>query len=433
MAKVSFDENPAIQKRMLYFLVFQIGAMFLVLILIGLKLQSLALALSLLTFMAFVGVLVWLYWSYTKISIVQEKRNIQLKVNELQTGIHLHSRTIQLVHKKRKELEQAEIAEIQSTLETLQRIHIKNGLETTFVRDATIPGIGPKLKDKLAAYGIVNASHVSNRVSNIPGFGEAKLQSLMNWRSLVLARLESTKPAELPQEQSESIKNKFQASHNENNNAGQDAQGKKEKLETELKEVLPRLESLSSITFPAYLNKSLASQGLVSALLAIVLLCSQTISGFSATTSAILASIPTATPTSTLTLTPTNTFTPTASFTPTLTYTPTITNTPTITDTPTITFTPTNTFTPTFTFTPTRTKTPIPTRTHTRLPTWTPVPGGGGGGGSSNNCDPSYPTVCIQPKPPDLDCGDIPYRNFKVLPPDPHNFDGDKDGIGCES
>jgi len=49
------------------------------------------------------------------------------------------------------------------------------------------------------------------------------------------------------------------------------------------------------------------------------------------------------------------------------------------------------------------------------------------------NCDPSYPTVCIPPPPPDLDCSDIPYRNFTVLPPDPHGFDGNKDGIGCES
>lgn len=54
------------------------------------------------------------------------------------------------------------------------------------------------------------------------------------------------------------------------------------------------------------------------------------------------------------------------------------------------------------------------------------VPAGG--------CDPSYPTVCIPPSPPDLDCGDIPYRRFTVLPPDPHRFDGsDDDGIGCES
>lgn len=52
---------------------------------------------------------------------------------------------------------------------------------------------------------------------------------------------------------------------------------------------------------------------------------------------------------------------------------------------------------------------------------------------AAGNCDRAYPTVCIAPPPPDLDCKDIRYRNFKVLSPDPHRFDGDNDGIGCES
>lgn len=49
------------------------------------------------------------------------------------------------------------------------------------------------------------------------------------------------------------------------------------------------------------------------------------------------------------------------------------------------------------------------------------------------NCDPSYPGVCIPPYPPDLNCGDVSDKRFDVLPPDPHGFDGDGDGIGCES
>ena len=49
------------------------------------------------------------------------------------------------------------------------------------------------------------------------------------------------------------------------------------------------------------------------------------------------------------------------------------------------------------------------------------------------NCLPSYPTVCIPPGQGDLNCSDIPYRNFTVLPPDPYGFDGDGDGIGCET
>ena len=48
-------------------------------------------------------------------------------------------------------------------------------------------------------------------------------------------------------------------------------------------------------------------------------------------------------------------------------------------------------------------------------------------------CDPSYPDVCIPPYPPDLDCGEIGYSNFRVIWDDPHGFDIDKDGIGCES
>jgi micrococcal nuclease len=47
-------------------------------------------------------------------------------------------------------------------------------------------------------------------------------------------------------------------------------------------------------------------------------------------------------------------------------------------------------------------------------------------------CDPAYPTVCIPPPPPDLDCADVSYRRFRVLPPDPHRFDGEGDGVGCE-
>jgi micrococcal nuclease len=52
---------------------------------------------------------------------------------------------------------------------------------------------------------------------------------------------------------------------------------------------------------------------------------------------------------------------------------------------------------------------------------------------AGGSCDPSYPGVCIPPGPPDLNCGDIAPRRFQVVPPDPHGFDGNGDGVGCES
>jgi endonuclease YncB( thermonuclease family) len=66
---------------------------------------------------------------------------------------------------------------------------------------------------------------------------------------------------------------------------------------------------------------------------------------------------------------------------------------------------------------------PAPVVTESSVPA--PAPQG--------NCDASYPTVCIPPFPPDLDCGQIPYRRFQVSGADRHGFDGDRDGIGCES
>ena len=65
----------------------------------------------------------------------------------------------------------------------------------------------------------------------------------------------------------------------------------------------------------------------------------------------------------------------------------------------------------------------------TPAPTVQPSEGG--------DCAPSYPDFCIPPPPPDLDCGDVSQKRFTVrwdVPdPDPHGFDHDRDGIGCES
>ncbi|NTV64238.1 MAG: SH3 domain-containing protein [Oscillochloris sp.] len=78
------------------------------------------------------------------------------------------------------------------------------------------------------------------------------------------------------------------------------------------------------------------------------------------------------------------------------------------------------------TLAPTKAATLVPTHAPTAAPpTANPTI-------ASTNCDPSYPDVCIPPPPPDLNCGDITYRRFRVVGSDPHNFDGDHDGIGCE-
>ena len=52
--------------------------------------------------------------------------------------------------------------------------------------------------------------------------------------------------------------------------------------------------------------------------------------------------------------------------------------------------------------------------------------------GSSSRCDANYRGACIPSPPPDLDCGQISARRFRVVGVDVHRFDSDGDGIACE-
>lgn len=70
---------------------------------------------------------------------------------------------------------------------------------------------------------------------------------------------------------------------------------------------------------------------------------------------------------------------------------------------------------------------PAPVQQEPAAPAPAPAPAEPAG-----DCHPSYPSLCL-PGSPDLDCGDVGARQFPVVPPDPHGFDGDGDGVGCES
>ena len=431
MSNVSFANDPFSRKVTRFLLLLQIAAMILV---VGLSIIDrffLAIAISFLTFVVFILTLLWLYARYREFPLVREKRELQRLVLRFQKTIQTEEKVIQEATKERERLFQAEKNDINTALSTLQKNYIENGLTRASIQEADIPGVGPKLKQQLVGYGILSAAEVTEKISELPGFGEAKCLALMGWRSSVTKKLESTQPGGLPPEQLETIQGKYHALYDQNNAAERKAHISQEILEHELISFRPRLQQLVPFTFVGYLSKSLASHGMVAALLALVLIMTQLVSSVSAmalTASSILASIPTVTTSpagmiissepGTLIIARMSTATPSPAGT--LTLSPTNTTTLTATAPPTQTATSTSTPLPTFTFQPTL----RPTNTAI-----IPV----SGGGNTGNCEPSYPGVCIPPPPPDLDCGDISYRRFQVLPPDPHNFDRDGDGIGCES
>jgi hypothetical protein len=423
MSDIIFEDDASSRKATRFLLLFQIPAVGIVLALILFQFYSLALSLSCITFFVFAGMALWLYFHYQKIPLVQEKSQLQWRAIDLGHKIATEGKIIQAAIRKRTVLFEDQQDEFNVVLQNSQQTYIKNGLEGSYIKEAQIPGVGPKLKERLAEHQILNAAQIiGERLSKIPGFGDSKRQALFRWKSTLRAQFESTKPARLTDEETETLNGKYRALHHENDTAERNAQARKRDFTNELNTIRPRLEQLAPITFIAYISRSLDSRRTVGVLLALLLIAAQFVSSVSAAASTFIASMPTAMTTPTQTFTPTNTFTPTITETPTATAEPSQTSTSTMPNTPSLTSTPPDTATPFQTFTPLVVLQPSNTPQ-------IPVSGGGGNG----NCDPAYPTVCIAPPPPDLDCPDIPYKNFHVLAPDPHNFDREGDGLGCEN
>jgi hypothetical protein len=423
MSNISFEADPLSWKVTRFFLVLQIAGLALVVALCLLNAYFLALTISLLTLFAFIALVFWLYSRYRELPLVREKRELERLLVKFQKGIESETNHIQSASRQREGLFEAERDEIQNALQTLQRDHMDNGLAAAQVQEATIAGIGPKLKERLAAHGVTSAAHVSEQIAQFSGVGEAKHRALMNWRASVLARLESTRPHALSHGQLQTIQQKYQVLRDQTEAAERQARASKQILEHELISFQPRIQHLAPLTFRNYLSRSLAARGVAAGLLAILLLVTQIVSSVSALTSTAVSMFA-ATPSASATLLPTGTLPPTSTatlpeVTP-ATLTPTRMSSPTAApNTATVTMQTVQTNTALFTATLPATL-PLP-------PTATPyIP-------ISGNCDPSYPGVCIPPAPPDLDCSEMPYRDFQVLPSDPHHFDRDADGLGCES
>jgi ABC-type multidrug transport system fused ATPase/permease subunit len=409
-------------------LVFQLVALVTGFVLIFfLRLYFIALIIAFLSLVVFAGGLLWIYIRYRTSSYVNEKKNLDQHESDLLAKIDAHTTLIQKARQMREQLIRDEKIERENALKSYQDQYIQTGLANAGIADANISGIAPKLIEHLAANGLTTAAHINANISSLQGLDKATVSALLGWRNQILAQLDITKPRELPHEISNTIKKKYDPQHSDNNAEEQKAKENRKGVEKERTGLQQRREQLAGLTFVTYLRYSLDSRGVVAAMIGIATISSLLCLGGGATVSAIMAWIPRATST------PTQTLPPTSTSIVIITLTPTYTLPPTFTITTTITSTPARTATPTRTSTPVRTPAPISTSTSEGVPTNTPNPFIFPTIPPTANCDPSYPFVCIPPPPPILTCADIPFRYFIVKPPDPHNFDGDHNGLGCET
>ena len=52
---------------------------------------------------------------------------------------------------------------------------------------------------------------------------------------------------------------------------------------------------------------------------------------------------------------------------------------------------------------------------------------------SGSGCDPNYTGACVPTDQGDVNCGDIPEKDFNSIGSDPDRLDADHDGVACES
>jgi len=408
-------------RYVLYFIAVQIGLVFIGIIseILTKKFNNaitvISLSLSLTFFVVFIA---WILSSYIRIPIVIEKNEVAKEQKRLTKGIasiqkslrdcitrrsnitadeELKTKSRQAQHitildnlqQKRNSFSVEQNNRLSSELSRVQKEHVSNGLKNSLISTTKIPGIGPALKDRLRANGVITAFDISYlSINDIPGIGDAKREQISNWRASIENQLNRTKPAGLPSNIAEKIQTYYIAQNRqidaeealEHNNLKIDLNQiqsysqqmhrqndeDEELFNQQLQELLDKksvvddiclnYSDITLINFAKGLladiipNRQKASSlkaPVALGLLALVL--SQCFVGLQTTKSVVISLIPTSTFTSTPTPTFTMTFTPTSTSTPTITPTPTLTPTPSLTPTPTVTRTPTNTSTPTAT------------------------------------------------------------------------------------
>jgi len=151
----------------------------------------------------------FLFFRYNSLPEVKNKRTFLSEKTKLQNKI---TKTKLELAKVQQALACNQINENQEIERSLQKIHkeyFEYGLRAAKIESGNIPGVGPKLREKLIYNKITSAADIGTHIQNLEGFGDAKVQALMRWKQYILAQLESTKPQQIPDTQLSEILQKY--------------------------------------------------------------------------------------------------------------------------------------------------------------------------------------------------------------------------------
>jgi len=258
---LTFEQDAYAGKASRYFLWLHAGALILVLGLIALQFHGAAFGVLFLTLVMTITLLRRLHGRYDALDVVNEKHSLQQEANRLQEKLLVIQKSLTEAKERREHLLHKEQFGLDATLQNQQIHYIQKGLSSCFVKDATLPGLVPQLKECLEQEGIRTALDVSEEaIDRIVELDAANREALIQWRSSLYVEFDATKPVKLPDHQLEYIQKKFNRLHARNDEKERSLQEILQQFEGELQSAHHRLEQFAPITFRGYLLHTLMSR-----------------------------------------------------------------------------------------------------------------------------------------------------------------------------
>lgn len=105
---------------------------------------------------------------------------------------------------------QEESAEISTRLNAIQDQFIKDYLKRKLISDASISGVGAKLRERLHIANIITAADIEySRILRVEGIGENKARAMLSWKMLMLTLAKTDMPKFLDLNEVERITSKY--------------------------------------------------------------------------------------------------------------------------------------------------------------------------------------------------------------------------------
>jgi hypothetical protein len=243
MEKRKFETLSIKTRAVRYAAGWQVIAFFLGLILLVNSTWTGLLFISILSIFLILGLCLYIYKSYQNNPNIQEKKqvashleNYHRELSQIETyilGLSAEKERIekdekqQITHYRNnhqtlildlEELRRSQEAdhrlELQTTLSNLQDRYLRAGLRSNKIEDVDFPGIGADLEALLIDHGIITAEDlIRDRIDSVPGFGDVKVSTLLDWKNSLELELKSNQPQELTKELKKKIDQKYQLNY----------------------------------------------------------------------------------------------------------------------------------------------------------------------------------------------------------------------------